>query len=150
RILQGELRRLKWQHDEAVESPTLATGSPESVQDPRNDELLAEARILRQHKSRLETRMQILEDHNKQLESQLHRLRELLLQPPAESDGNGSAASSLASSPHQSEGSQAKEKEHNTPDTEVADEVEAKTHEVSVCLEDIMEKLRSAFPNSRG
>ncbi|XP_074691180.1 dystrophin-related protein 2 isoform X1 [Strix aluco] len=149
RILQGELRRLKWQHDEAVESPTLATSSPESVQDPRNDELLAEARILRQHKSRLETRMQILEDHNKQLESQLHRLRELLLQPPTESDGNGSAASSLASSPHQSEGSQAKEKEHNTPDTETADEVEAKTQEVSVCLEDIMEKLRSAFPNSR-
>ncbi|PKU36588.1 dystrophin-related protein 2 [Limosa lapponica baueri] len=150
RVLQGELRRLKWQHDEAVESPTLATGCPESVQDPRNDELLAEARILRQHKTRLETRMQILEDHNKQLESQLHRLRELLLQPPAESDGNGSAASSLASSPHQSEGSQAKEKEHNTPDTEAADEVEAKTQEVSMCLEDIMEKLRSAFPNSRG
>ncbi|NWT59818.1 DRP2 protein, partial [Erythrocercus mccallii] len=150
RILQGELRRLKWQHDEAVESPTLAAGSPESVQDARNDELLAEARILRQHKSRLETRMQILEDHNKQLESQLHRLRELLLQPPAESEGNGSAASSLASSPHQSEGSQAKEKEHNTPDTETADEVEAKTQEVSMCLEDIMEKLRSAFPNSRG
>ncbi|XP_076203277.1 dystrophin-related protein 2 isoform X3 [Aptenodytes patagonicus] len=150
RILQGELRRLKWQHDEAVESPTLATGSPESVQDPHNDELLAEARILRQHKSRLETRMQILEDHNKQLESQLHRLRELLLQPPVESDGNGSAASSLASSPYQSEGSQTKEKEHNTPDTEAADEVEIKTQEVSVCLEDIMEKLRSAFPNSRG
>uniref|UniRef100_A0A803VQN5 Dystrophin related protein 2 n=1 Tax=Ficedula albicollis TaxID=59894 RepID=A0A803VQN5_FICAL len=140
KILQGELRRLKWQHDEAVESPTLAAGSPESVQDPCNDELLAEARILRQHKSRLETRMQILEDHNKQLESQLHRLRELLLQvpseqgwvgfatqlfslqPPAESEGNGSAASSLASSPHQSEGSQAKEKEHNTPDTETAGE----------------------------
>lgn len=31
-----------------------------------------------------------------------------------------------------------------------ADEVEAKTQEVSVCLEDIMEKLRSAFPSSRG
>lgn len=205
------------------------------MQDPRNEELLAEARILRQHKSRLETRMQILEDHNKQLESQLHRLRELLLQvcseqgwgglchsragavaqrgsqgqrvvttisqqlfsfqPPTESEGNGSAASSLASSPHQSEGSQAKEKEHNTPDTETAgelwawaellallpcsctlpscrdagsqvcvqsafsypsallataDEVEAKTQEVSMCLEDIMEKLRSAFPSSRG
>ncbi|KFO61067.1 Dystrophin-related protein 2, partial [Corvus brachyrhynchos] len=147
RILQGELRRLKWQHDEAVESPTLATGSPESVQDPRNDELLAEARILRQHKSRLETRMQILEDHNKQLESQLHRLRELLLQVCSE---QRSGTLGLASSPHQSEGSQAKEKEHNTPDTETADEVEAKTQEVSMCLEDIMEKLRSAFPNSRG
>ncbi|KFZ60555.1 Dystrophin-related protein 2, partial [Podiceps cristatus] len=152
RILQGELRRLKWQHDEAVESPALATGSPDSVQDPHNNELLAEARILRQHKSRLETRMQILEDHNKQLESQLHRLRELLLQVLSEqgSKGKVSAASSLASSPHQSEGSQAKEKEHNTPDTEAADEMEAKTQEVSRCLEDIMEKLRSAFPSSRG
>jgi len=75
-----------------VESPTLATGSPELVQDPRNDELLAEARILRQHKSRLETRMQILEDHNKQLESQLHRLRELLLQVFSE-QGSGEAHS---------------------------------------------------------
>lgn len=80
---------MKWQHDEAVESPSLATGSPESVQDPRNEELLAEARILRQHKSRLETRMQILEDHNKQLESQLHRLRELLLQVRSEQAWGG-------------------------------------------------------------
>lgn len=80
RILQGELRRLKWQHEEAAEAPTLAEGSAEVAQDHRNEELLAEARILRQHKSRLETRMQILEDHNKQLESQLQRLRELLLQ----------------------------------------------------------------------
>ncbi|XP_050820978.1 dystrophin-related protein 2 isoform X2 [Gopherus flavomarginatus] len=150
RILQGELRRLKWQHDEAVESPTVTEGSPESAQDPHNDELLAEARILRQHKSRLETRMQILEDHNKQLESQLHRLRELLLQPPTDLDINGSAASSLTSSPHPSEGSQPKEKEHNTPETETADEVETRARDVSLCLEDIMEKLRSAFPNSQG
>uniref|UniRef100_A0A669PV87 Dystrophin related protein 2 n=1 Tax=Phasianus colchicus TaxID=9054 RepID=A0A669PV87_PHACC len=131
-ILQGELRRLKWQHDEAVESPTLATSSPESVQDPRNEELLAEARILRQHKSRLETRMQILEDHNKQLESQLHRLRELLLQVQSRAQG-GHKCTHRSAQPSPS-----------------ADEVEAKTQEVSVCLEDIMEKLRSAFPNSRG
>ncbi|XP_030431588.1 dystrophin-related protein 2 isoform X3 [Gopherus evgoodei] len=150
RILQGELRRLKWQHDEAVESPTVTEGSSESAQDPHNDELLAEARILRQHKSRLETRMQILEDHNKQLESQLHRLRELLLQPPTDLDINGSAASSLTSSPHPSEGSQPREKEHNTPETETADEVETRARDVSLCLEDIMEKLRSAFPNSQG
>ncbi|XP_007063982.2 dystrophin-related protein 2 isoform X2 [Chelonia mydas] len=150
RILQRELRRLKWQHDEAVESPTVAEGSPESAQEPHNDELLAEARILRQHKSRLETRMQILEDHNKQLESQLHRLRELLLQPPTDLDVNGSVASSLASSPHPSEGSQPREKEHNTPETEAADEVETRARDVSLCLEDIMEKLRSAFPNSQG
>ncbi|XP_074863641.1 dystrophin-related protein 2-like isoform X2 [Carettochelys insculpta] len=150
RILQGELRRLKWQHDEAAESPTVAEGSPESAQDPRNDELLAEARLLRQHKSRLETRMQILEDHNKQLESQLNRLRELLLQPAPEPEVSGSAASSSASSPHPSEGSQPREKEHNTPETEAADEVETRARDVSLCLEDIMEKLRSAFPNSPG
>lgn len=81
RVLQSEYRRLKWKHDEATSVPMLteageSPGSP-TVQD---EELLAEARVLRQHKTRLETRMQILEDHNKQLESQLRRLRELLLQ----------------------------------------------------------------------
>uniref|UniRef100_A0A8C3Y9V0 Dystrophin related protein 2 n=1 Tax=Catharus ustulatus TaxID=91951 RepID=A0A8C3Y9V0_CATUS len=147
RILQGELRRLKWQHDEAVESPTLATGSPESVQDPRNEELLAEARILRQHKSRLETRMQILEDHNKQLESQLHRLRELLLQVCSE-QGRGGLCHSRAVTVAQRGWAEA----FSYPPAllPTADEVEAKTQEVSMCLEDIMEKLRSAFPNSRG
>lgn len=83
RMLQGEYRRLKWKHEEAAAAtPQLVEGIsglglPIGQQD---EELLAEARVLRQHKSRLETRMQILEDHNKQLESQLHRLRELLLQ----------------------------------------------------------------------
>ncbi|XP_019484773.1 PREDICTED: dystrophin-related protein 2 isoform X3 [Hipposideros armiger] len=149
RILQGELRRLKWQHEEAAEAPTLAEGSTEASQDHRNEELLAEARILRQHKSRLETRMQILEDHNKQLESQLQRLRELLLQPPTESDGNGSAGSSLVSSPQQSEGSHPQEKGQTTPDTEAADDVGSKSQDVSLCLEDIMEKLRHAFPSVR-
>ncbi|XP_048370025.1 dystrophin-related protein 2 isoform X4 [Sphaerodactylus townsendi] len=146
RVLQGELKRLKWQHEEAAES---AEGAPESAQDPHNEELLAEARILRQHKSRLETRMQILEDHNKQLESQLQRLRELLLQTP-DSKGDGSAASSLASSPHPSEETQPTEKDPSTPNTETADEVEVSTQDVSLCLEDIMEKLRNAFPSSGG
>ncbi|XP_054182613.1 dystrophin-related protein 2 isoform X1 [Homo sapiens] len=149
RILQGELRRLKWQHEEAAEAPSLADGSTEAATDHRNEELLAEARILRQHKSRLETRMQILEDHNKQLESQLQRLRELLLQPPTESDGSGSAGSSLASSPQQSEGSHPREKGQTTPDTEAADDVGSKSQDVSLCLEDIMEKLRHAFPSVR-
>uniref|UniRef100_A0A2I2Y8L3 Dystrophin related protein 2 n=1 Tax=Gorilla gorilla gorilla TaxID=9595 RepID=A0A2I2Y8L3_GORGO len=149
RILQGELRRLKWQHEEAAEAPSLADGSTEAAPDHRNEELLAEARILRQHKSRLETRMQILEDHNKQLESQLQRLRELLLQPPTESDGSGSAGSSLASSPQQSEGSHPREKGQTTPDTEAADDVGSKSQDVSLCLEDIMEKLRHAFPSVR-
>ncbi|XP_070807793.1 dystrophin-related protein 2 [Pituophis catenifer annectens] len=148
RVLQGELRRLKWKHEEAAES---AQGAPETAQDPPSEELLAEARILRQHKSRLETRMQILEDHNKQLESQLQRLRELLLQPPANSKEEGSATSStVASSPQPSEESQPREKDASTPNTEMADEVDAKSQDVSLCLEDIMEKLRNAFPNNGG
>ncbi|XP_018336544.1 dystrophin isoform X2 [Agrilus planipennis] len=47
-----------------------------------NHDVLAEARLLRQHKGRLEARMQILEDHNRQLEAQLQRLRQLLDEPP--------------------------------------------------------------------
>lgn len=43
--------------------------------------MIAEAKLLRQHKGRLEARMQILEDHNKQLEAQLTRLRQLLEEP---------------------------------------------------------------------
>lgn len=44
---------------------------------------MAEAKLLRQHKGRLEARMQILEDHNRQLEAQLTRLRQLLDEPGA-------------------------------------------------------------------
>lgn len=85
RVLQGEYRRLKWKHAEAAALPMLTEageggpGSP-TAEGQQDEELLAEARVLRQHKTRLETRMQILEEHNKQLESQLRRLRELLLQ----------------------------------------------------------------------
>uniref|UniRef100_A0A7N8YJK1 Dystrophin related protein 2 n=1 Tax=Mastacembelus armatus TaxID=205130 RepID=A0A7N8YJK1_9TELE len=84
-VLLSEYRRLKWKHEEAVSVPMLTEageggpGSP-TAGGQQDEELLAEARVLRQHKTRLETRMQILEDHNKQLESQLRRLRELLLQ----------------------------------------------------------------------
>lgn len=40
-------------------------------------DIIAEAKMLRQHKGRLEARMQILEDHNKRLVAQLQRLRQL-------------------------------------------------------------------------
>ena len=43
-------------------------------------------------------------------------------QPSIESNGNGSAGSSLASSPQQSEGSHPQEKGQTTPDTEAAGE----------------------------
>ncbi|PWA32186.1 hypothetical protein CCH79_00013410 [Gambusia affinis] len=80
--LQAEYDRLKKAHDRKGLSPLPSPPEmlPVSPQSARDAELIAEAKLLRQHKGRLEARMQILEDHNKQLESQLHRLRQLLEQ----------------------------------------------------------------------
>lgn len=41
-------------------------------------EILAEAAMLRQHRNRLENRMVILEEHNRQLERQLSKLKQIL------------------------------------------------------------------------
>uniref|UniRef100_A0AAZ3PJ60 Dystrophin related protein 2 n=1 Tax=Oncorhynchus tshawytscha TaxID=74940 RepID=A0AAZ3PJ60_ONCTS len=135
RVLQGEWRRLKWRHEEAAAVPQLTEGGEGCPGSPtggqQDEELLAEARVLRQHKTRLETRMQILEDHNKQLESQLQRLRELLLQPKDDSEANGSEPSSL-SSPVSGGGRQGDGPSRETTDTEAAGEL-----------------LRQTFPNSR-
>ncbi|VDO04747.1 unnamed protein product [Rodentolepis nana] len=49
-----------------------------SVTPTQEGELAQETRLLRQHKTRLESRMQLLEDHNKALEDQLNRLRQYL------------------------------------------------------------------------
>ena len=45
---------------------------------PSDAEILQEAKMLREHKGRLESRMKILEDHNSQLESQLGKLKMML------------------------------------------------------------------------
>uniref|UniRef100_A0A8B9GBE9 Utrophin n=1 Tax=Amazona collaria TaxID=241587 RepID=A0A8B9GBE9_9PSIT len=81
RSLQIEYEQLKEQHLRRGINPLASP--PDSIVSPHHAEdaeLIAEAKLLRQHKGRLEARMQILEDHNKQLESQLHRLRQLLEQ----------------------------------------------------------------------
>jgi hypothetical protein len=44
----------------------------------KESQMIAEARILRQHEDRLEARMKILENHNKLLDNQLKQLRTLL------------------------------------------------------------------------
>ncbi|MEQ2200141.1 hypothetical protein XENOCAPTIV_023441, partial [Xenoophorus captivus] len=86
--LQAEYDRLKKAHDRKGLSPLPSPPEmlPVSPQSARDAELIAEAKLLRQHKGRLEARMQILEDHNKQLESQLDRLRQLLEQVPTNSN----------------------------------------------------------------
>lgn len=67
--LQAEYERLRGSKSNS--SATLPANVGEA-------EMVAEAKLLRQHKGRLEARMQILEDHNRQLEAQLQRLRQLL------------------------------------------------------------------------
>lgn len=75
RELEGENAALRQEYEQ------LQRGSAPHPPQPQHD-VLAEARLLRQHKGRLEARMQILEDHNRQLEAQLQRLRQLLEEPP--------------------------------------------------------------------
>ncbi|XP_031638601.1 dystrophin, isoforms A/C/F/G/H isoform X5 [Contarinia nasturtii] len=76
--LQAEYERLRSKQtpistpDDAQAAIGIASGG---------QDLMAEAKLLRQHKGRLEARMQILEDHNRQLEAQLMRLRQLVDEP---------------------------------------------------------------------
>ncbi|KAK2162353.1 hypothetical protein LSH36_100g10023 [Paralvinella palmiformis] len=78
RNLQAEYDRLRQAHKDHVgaASSTLTDDSDGDVN--YDAEMIREAKLLRQHKGRLEARMQILEDHNRQLEAQLDRLRQLL------------------------------------------------------------------------
>lgn len=76
RDLQEEYERLKSIRDQS--GPILDSDASPGGPQNRDSELLAEAKLLRQHKGRLEARMQVLEDHNRQLEAQLQRLRQLL------------------------------------------------------------------------
>jgi len=70
-----------------------SSGDGSSLDGASAAEMLAEARQLRQHKSRLEARMQILEEHNRQLESQLLRLRHRLVDGEESGGGGGYSAS---------------------------------------------------------
>ncbi|CAK1546850.1 unnamed protein product [Leptosia nina] len=78
--LQAEYERLK-----AKQTPGSTPEEQLAINENRNapvdQDMMAEARLLRQHKGRLEARMQILEEHNRQLEAQLQRLRRLLDEP---------------------------------------------------------------------
>uniref|UniRef100_A0A8C7ML59 Utrophin n=1 Tax=Oncorhynchus kisutch TaxID=8019 RepID=A0A8C7ML59_ONCKI len=89
RTLKREYEQLKEQHGDQRGPGSVGHWDPEGSSHPGGPgeaDLLAEAKLLRQHKSRLEDRMHKLEEHNKQLESQLHRLRQLLHQHPLPSN----------------------------------------------------------------
>ncbi|XP_073406790.1 dystrophin isoform X8 [Dendrobates tinctorius] len=155
RTLQSEYDRLKEQHDHKGLSPLPSPPEmmPASPQSPRDAELIAEAKLLRQHKGRLEARMQILEDHNKQLESQLHRLRQLLEQPQAEAKVNGTTFSSPTPSLQRSESNQPmllRVVGSQTSETMGEDDVLSPPHDTSTGLEEVMEQLNNSFPTVRG
>ncbi|KAJ8350389.1 hypothetical protein SKAU_G00255190 [Synaphobranchus kaupii] len=154
RNLQAEYDRLKQAHDRKGLSPLPSPPEmlPESPQSPRDAELIAEAKLLRQHKGRLEARMQILEDHNKQLESQLHRLRQLLEQPQTDTKLNGTALSSPSTSSQRSDSSLPllRVAASQTTDTMGEDELSSPTQDMSTGLEEVMEQLNSSFPHSQG
>ncbi|XP_056412124.1 dystrophin isoform X3 [Hyla sarda] len=155
RNLQSEYDRLKEQHDHKGLSPLPSPPEmmPASPQSPRDAELIAEAKLLRQHKGRLEARMQILEDHNKQLESQLHRLRQLLEQPQAEAKVNGTTFSSPTPSLQRSESNQPmllRVVGSQTSETMGEDDVLSPQHDTSTGLEEVMEQLNNSFPTVRG
>nr|XP_033805580.1 dystrophin isoform X6 [Geotrypetes seraphini] len=155
RNLQSEYDRLKEQHEHKGLSPLPSPPEmlPISPQSPRDAELIAEAKLLRQHKGRLEARMQILEDHNKQLESQLHRLRQLLEQPQAEAKVNGTTLSSPSTSMQRSDSSQPmllRVVGSQTSDSTGEDDLLSPPHDTSTGLDEVMEQLNSSFPSTRG
>jgi EF-hand/Zinc finger, ZZ type len=86
RELEDENASLQAEYDRLRSKQTPSTTPDESQKSmqangPGGQDMMAEAKLLRQHKGRLEARMQILEDHNRQLEAQLQRLRQLLDEP---------------------------------------------------------------------
>uniref|UniRef100_A0A8B9TBQ8 Utrophin n=1 Tax=Anas platyrhynchos TaxID=8839 RepID=A0A8B9TBQ8_ANAPL len=147
RSLQIEYEQLKEQHLRRGINPLASP--PDSVVSPQHAsedaELIAEAKLLRQHKGRLEARMQILEDHNKQLESQLHRLRQLLEQPESDSRVNG--ASPCASPQHLALGypleQETSSQFHQTGEYDLL----VPPHDTNTDLTDVMEQINSTFPS---
>ncbi|XP_068794941.1 utrophin isoform X5 [Struthio camelus] len=146
RSLQIEYEQLKEQHLRRGINPLASP--PDSVVSPQHAsedaELIAEAKLLRQHKGRLEARMQILEDHNKQLESQLHRLRQLLEQPESDSRVNG--ASPCASPQHSALSYPLDQETSSQFHQTAADDLLVPPHDTSTDLTDVMEQINSTFP----
>ncbi|XP_021080176.1 utrophin isoform X3 [Mesocricetus auratus] len=146
RNLQVEYEQLKEQHLRRglpVGSPPESTVSPHHTSE--DSELIAEAKLLRQHKGRLEARMQILEDHNKQLESQLHRLRQLLEQPESDSRING--VSPWASPQHSALSCSLDPDPSPQFQQAASEDLLAPPHDTSTDLTEVMEQINSTFPS---
>ncbi|PAA75417.1 hypothetical protein BOX15_Mlig025191g1 [Macrostomum lignano] len=100
-LLEDENRRLQAEYEQLKNSTTSSSACIVSRAPPppppqlppvspaplasAGDGGAAEARMLRAHKGRLEARMSLLEEHNRQLEGQLARLRRMLSASPGQS-----------------------------------------------------------------
>ncbi|XP_059504261.1 dystrophin isoform X5 [Stegostoma tigrinum] len=142
RNLQAEYERLKQQQSPRDVKPLPSPPFSATQQNYQDAELLAEAKLLRQHKGRLEARMQILEDHNKQLESQLCRLRKLLEEPLTESKLNGVTAVPPSASFQLAENGQA----FNEDFSSQTDDLLIPPENTNADLTDVMEQINSSFP----
>ncbi|KAM4772681.1 utrophin isoform 2-T2 [Rhinophrynus dorsalis] len=144
RRLKIEYEQLKAQHlRKGLTPPSSPPDSLVSLQHSSEDaELIAEAKLLRQHKGRLEARMQILEDHNKQLESQLHRLRQLLEQPESESRVNGV---SVSVSPQPPAPRYSADHDYSSQ-FQQTDDLLSPPNSSGTDLTDVMEQINSTFP----
>ncbi|KAF7481144.1 hypothetical protein GHT09_007505 [Marmota monax] len=145
RNLQVEYEQLKDQHLRRglpVGSPPDSIASPHHTSE--DSELIAEAKLLRQHKGRLEARMQILEDHNKQLESQLHRLRQLLEQPESDSRINGV---SPWASPQHSALSYSLDPDPGPQFHQAAEDLLVPPQDTNTDLTEVMEQINNTFPS---
>ncbi len=90
--LETENRRLTDEYD-SLKAQRLRQDAGEASEE--------EARKLKQHSSRMEARMRILEDHNVQLETQLARLRQLLASAGSPPHAASSSPTQLMSPTHQ-------------------------------------------------
>jgi len=77
RALQAEYDQLLLTHRDPSVHPDIKSLQNDSAA-AAEAEMIAEAKHLTKHKTQLEVRMRILEDHNRQLEAQLQRLHLLL------------------------------------------------------------------------
>ena len=97
RSLEQENNNLQMEYNRLLAKKSQMNNPPTQIfNNIENNNIMNEARLLRVHKGRLEARMQILEDHNRQLEQQLTRLRQLLDEPP-KSEGGGNRTGTLQS-----------------------------------------------------
>ena len=85
-------KRVRLEEQEEEEEDDVGGGDGEALDNnmaENENEMKQEAKELKQSTARMETRMRILADHNEQLETQLNRLRQLLVTEMNADNGGG-------------------------------------------------------------